>query len=294
MPKQIAGSVGAGGLNATNDVCTVQYLLNCVPASSGGPSSELVIDGQCGPKTETAICNFHRANGCPQDGSVDPRGPTFRTLASYDPYPNQSLPPMGHQGGGFGPGTTDTKSSVVGASNPTATDAIGQLPYDCADTPAFVREVLLPGGPNAVPHIAHEATRFALESRTSPIHRFGIFTTEHIAAGERVIEYTGERISYREGARRRVRPHLYLFWINPGRLLDGAVGGSGAEFINHSCTPNVAPDVRDGRVFFVSLRDIDAGDELLLDYKVHGDAPLMPCRCGSAQCRGYLNAVNAD
>ena len=289
MPKQIAGSVGAGGLDATNDVGTVQYLLNCVPASRGGPSPELVIDGQYGPKTETAIRNFHRANGCPQDGRIDPSGPTFRTLASYDPYPNQSLPPMGHHGGtaGYAP------SGGLDVSNPTTTDAFAHLPYDLADAPTFVREVLLPGGPNAVPHFAHEATRFALESRASLIHRFGIFTTEHIAASERVIEYTGERISYREGARRRVRPHLYLFWINPGRLLDGAVGGSGAEFINHGCTPNVAADVRDGRVFFVSLRDIAAGDELLLDYKVHGDAPLMPCRCRSAQCRGYLNAVSA-
>ena len=205
-----------------------------------------------------------------------------------------TLPPMDHKDGGFGPAPPSARSGVMDVSTPTTTDAVAHLPYDLVDAPAFVREVLLPGGPNAVPHIAHEATRFALESRASHIHRFGIFTTEHIAAGERVIEYTGERISYREGARRRVRPHLYLFWINPGRLLDGAVGGSGAEFINHSCTPNVAPDIRDGRVFLVSLRDIAAGDELLLDYKVHGAAPLIPCRCGSAQCRGYLNAVNAD
>ncbi len=294
MPKQIAGSVGADGLNAANDVCTVQYLLNCVPVSRGGSSPELVIDGQYGPKTETAIRNFHGGNGCAQDGSVDPSGPTFHALASYDPYPNQSLPPMGHKDGGLGPATPSAKSGVVHVSHPATTDPVAQLPYHLADAPAFVREVLLPGGPNAVPQIAHNTTRFALESRASHIHRFGIFTTEHIAAGERVIEYTGERISYREGARRRVRPHLYLFWINPGQLLDGAVGGSGAEFINHSCTPNVAPDVRDGRVFFVSLRDIAAGDELLLDYKVHGDTPLIPCRCGSAQCRGYLNAVNAD
>jgi uncharacterized protein len=175
----------------------------------------------------------------------------------------------------------------------TAQNAFAHLPYDIADAPPFVREVLLPGGPQAEPRIAHKATRFALESRASTIHRFGIFTTENIPANERVIEYTGERISYGEGARRRVRPNLYLFWINPGWLLDGAVGGSGAEFINHSCAPNLVADVRDGHVFFVSLRDIAAGEELLLDYKVHGDAPLMPCQCGSAQCRGYLNAIEA-
>ncbi len=110
MPKQLSGPVGIGGRNAPNDVAVVQYLLDCVPASRGGPAPELVIDGMCGPKTSVAIRNFQRANGCPQDGRVDPSGPTFRTLASYDPYPNQSLPPMGPpQGkGGYGPqGKTD-------------------------------------------------------------------------------------------------------------------------------------------------------------------------------------------
>ena len=95
---------------------------------------------------------------------------------------------------------------------------------------------------------------------------------------------------YREAERRRERPYLYLFWVAPGRLIDGAVGGSGAEFINHSCAPNVVVDIIEGRVFFVSLREIAVGEELLLDYRVGGDAPPMPCRCGAASCRGLLNA----
>jgi hypothetical protein len=174
---------------------------------------------------------------------------------------------------------------------PAAGDpAFAHLPYSLDEATAFVREVLLPGGPHVEPVLDASACFFALEVRHSPIHRFGIFAAEPIAANQRVIEYTGELISYLEGTRRRVRPHLYLFWINPGLLLDGAIGGSGAEFVNHSCEPNVRADVVDGRVYFVSLRDIAAGEELLLDYKVHGDAPLMVCRCGSTNCRGYLNA----
>ena len=38
MPKAISGSVGRGGRFPPSDVMTVQYLLNCVPASQGGPS----------------------------------------------------------------------------------------------------------------------------------------------------------------------------------------------------------------------------------------------------------------
>ena len=142
------------------------------------------------------------------------------------------------------------------------------------------------------PRIAQDATRFALTCGPSPIHRFGVFASEPIPADRVVIEYAGERITYGEGARRRARPNLYLFWLSPGWLLDGAVGGSGAEFINHSCSPNLVADVNHGRVFFLSLREISAGDELLLDYKVHGDAPRMVCQCGSGQCRGVLNAVD--
>ena len=156
-----------------------------------------------------------------------------------------------------------------------------------ADVPG---EICLPIAELVEPRIDHAATPFRLEARPSPIHRFGIFATHAIPANVRVIEYTGERIGYREADRRRERPYLYLFWVAPGRLIDGAVGGSGAEFINHSCAPNVVVDIIEGRVFFVSLREIAAGEELLLDYRVGGDTPAMPCRCGAANCRGFLNA----
>ncbi len=140
------------------------------------------------------------------------------------------------------------------------------------------------------PRIDKTATAFRLEARPSPIHRFGVFAAQLIPANVRVIEYTGERIGYREAERRRERPYLYLFWVAPERLIDGAVGGSGAEFINHSCEPNVVVDIINGRVFFVSLREIASDEELLLDYRVGGDAPPLPCRCGAASCRGFLNA----
>ena len=156
-----------------------------------------------------------------------------------------------------------------------------------ADVPGKIR---LPTEEPVEPRIDHTATPFQLEARPSPIHRFGIFAAQTIPANVRIIEYTGKRIGYREAERRRERPYLYLLWVAPGRLIDGAVGGSGAELINHSCAPNVVVDVTEGRVFFVSLREITTGEELLLDYRVGGDAPPIPCRCGAASCRGFLNA----
>ena len=154
---------------------------------------------------------------------------------------------------------------------------------------AFVREVILPGGPDTVPRLDEQRCRFHLEYRPSPIHRWGIFAAEPIPARRRVIEYTGERINPNEVRRRSVRPRMYIFWVSSKIALDGAIGGSGAEFINHSCACNLVARVRQARIHLVSLRPIAAGEELLLDYRIRGDAPIMPCRCGSPQCRGYMN-----
>lgn len=153
----------------------------------------------------------------------------------------------------------------------------------------FVRDVVLPAGPDVVPRLAEAACSFRLAYHPSPIHRWGIFAMEPIPARRRVIEYTGERIKPDEVRRRGVRPRIYIFWVSPRVAIDGAIGGSGAEFINHSCAPNLIARKRHGRIHLVSLRPIEAGEELLLDYQVSGDAPLTPCRCGTPQCRGYLN-----
>ena len=101
MPKTITGSVGRGGRNfPASDVMTVQYLLNCVPASQGGPIQELAVDGAVGPKTIAAIDRFQRANGGACDGRVDPGGATLRALQGRDPYPDEALARTGSKSGG--------------------------------------------------------------------------------------------------------------------------------------------------------------------------------------------------
>ncbi len=176
------------------------------------------------------------------------------------------------------------RQEVVASSRAYATEDLPE------ETTAFVREVMLPGGPDARPVLDPAACRFALRYAHSTIHRWGIFATERIPARRRVIEYTGERITRKEAFRRALRPQLYLFYVSPTRLIDGAIGGSGAEYINHSCEPNLRAKVSRGRLYLLSLRQIEAGEELLLDYKVSSDGPRLVCHCGMAGCRGYLNA----
>lgn len=153
---------------------------------------------------------------------------------------------------------------------------------------AFVREVLLPDAPDAVPRVDRRACAYALGHAASPIHRWGIFARQDIPARRRVIEYTGQRIDAQEARRRSIRRHLYLFWIDPRRAIDGGIGGSGAEFINHSCEPNLRASLRRGRIFLVSLRPIAAGEELTLDYQIVGEVTDASCRCGAPRCRGSM------
>lgn len=92
MPKNIQAAVGAGGMNRYQDAATVQYLLNCVPESSGGPAPELAVDGVVGPLTLAAIQKFQLAQTGQSDRRVDPLGPTLHALQSFDPYPEMPMP----------------------------------------------------------------------------------------------------------------------------------------------------------------------------------------------------------
>lgn len=130
---------------------------------------------------------------------------------------------------------------------------------------------------------------FRLRIGRSKIHRWGVFADEPIPPGRKVIEYTGERISRRETKRRAERPLNYLFTLNSYWTVDGAVGGSGAEFINHSCDPNLYAKIVKGHILYMSKRAIAPGEELTVDYHFDKDVERVPCTCGSPKCRGTIN-----
>lgn len=135
---------------------------------------------------------------------------------------------------------------------------------------------------------------FPLEVRPSAIHRLGVFAGAPIPAGRKVIEYTGRRIGRREADHRAGRSLRYMFNIDRHGSLDGAVGGSGAELINHSCDPNLYSRLNGGHILYMSKRAIAAGEELTVDYRFSWDVPAVPCRCGSANCRGTINRNKPD
>jgi uncharacterized protein len=130
---------------------------------------------------------------------------------------------------------------------------------------------------------------FALEIRESRIHRRGVYAAEDIPARRKVIEYTGEKINRKETKRRGDGDITYLFTLNDYWTLDGSVGGSGAEIINHSCDPNVRSWNFKGHILYMSKRPIRRGEELTVDYRFDRNVERVPCKCGSKKCRGTIN-----
>jgi uncharacterized protein len=137
------------------------------------------------------------------------------------------------------------------------------------------------------------------EIRASPIQGLGAFATELIPKGMRLIEYAGERLTTAQADARYPdddrRHHTFLFAIDDDVVIDAAVNGNDARFINHSCDPNCDAVVDNGRIWIETIRDVEPGEELAYDYAYeleerHSPAAKRryPCSCGAENCRGTI------
>ena len=141
-----------------------------------------------------------------------------------------------------------------------------------------------------------------IQVRLSGVHGKGVYALRPIKAGERVIEYKGEIISWPEALRSHPHDpsnpqHTFYFHIDDQNVIDGKDHGNAAKWINHSCAPNCESDEQDGRVFIFALRDLQPGEELFYDYRLVIEERYTPklkreyeCRCGSPACRRTMLA----
>lgn len=137
------------------------------------------------------------------------------------------------------------------------------------------------------------------EIRPSPMQGMGAFAIYPIPEGMRMIEYAGQRLTPEQADARYPETgqlhHTMLFAIDDAVVVDAAVDGNEARFINHSCNPNCDAVIDDGRIWIEALRDIEVGEELAYDYAYqlkerHTPAlkKLYPCNCGAPNCRGSI------
>jgi SET domain-containing protein len=134
-----------------------------------------------------------------------------------------------------------------------------------------------------------------IEVRESGVHGHGVYAMESIAKGTRIIEYTGQRVSWEGAPNDENDPHTFNFGLDNGEVINPEIGGNDARWINHSCDPNCEAIEEDDRIFIDALRDIQAGEELFYDYALEIDEPIteeskkkFACHCHSPNCRGTM------
>jgi len=145
----------------------------------------------------------------------------------------------------------------------------------------------------------------SIQVQDSTIHGKGVFAQTNIKKGDCIIEYKGERISWKTALKRHphdpLQPnHTFYFSITNGKVIDGKVKGNDAKWINHSCAPNcIANEVIDKKerlhVFLFAKKNIKMGEELFYDYSLDVEGKRTKavkddylCRCGSKKCRGTM------
>jgi uncharacterized protein len=141
-----------------------------------------------------------------------------------------------------------------------------------------------------------------IQVRRSGVHGKGVYALVPLARGETLIEYKGEVITWKQALRRHPHDpsdpnHTFFFHIDDKRVIDAAVGGNAARWINHACVPNCEADEVQGRIFIKTLRAIRPGEELFYDYGLVLDErqtkalkKQFECRCGARKCRGTMLA----
>ena len=127
------------------------------------------------------------------------------------------------------------------------------------------------------------------------MHGRGVYATRSIAEGTRIIEYTGQRVSWEAAPDDENDPHTFNFGLESGEVIDPTIGGNDARWINHCCNPNCEAIEEDDRIFIYAKRNIEGGEELFYDYALEIDEPMteqskskFACHCGSPNCRGTM------
>jgi SET domain-containing protein len=136
--------------------------------------------------------------------------------------------------------------------------------------------------------------------RSSGIHGKGVYATQRIRKGTRIVEYLGDRITHEEAddryeAKGQDDGHTFLFVVSDRIVIDAGVGGNDARFINHRCAPNCDTVIENDRVFIEAVRTIEPGEELGYEYGLTWESTDDPeelknyaCRCGAPNCRGTM------
>ena len=129
-------------------------------------------------------------------------------------------------------------NELIAPSAPTAfSDGVVRLP---AGMPQFGQ----PPTPDAGRKVKTRQPARLIEVRASGVHGHGVYAAKKISRDARIIEYTGERVSWENASADPENPHTFLFGLENGKdVIDGEINGNEARWINHSCSsgPSMVP-----------------------------------------------------
>ena len=110
----------------------------------------------------------------------------------------------------------------------------------------------------------------------------GLFASRPIAAGRRIIQYTGPLLTSEEVEKMYGR---YFFSLGDKYAIDGSSRENLARYVNHSCRPNSEALVEGRRIWIWSKRAIKPGEQITIDYgKEYFDDYIRPVGCKCEPC----------
>jgi SET domain-containing protein len=110
----------------------------------------------------------------------------------------------------------------------------------------------------------------------------GLFALQTIPVNKRIIEYQGTILTNEESEEVGGK---YLFTLDENRVIEGSSRSNLARYINHSCEPNARERPTRNRIWIWSLREIQAGEEITIDYgEEYFDAYIKQKGCKCETC----------
>ena len=131
--------------------------------------------------------------------------------------------------------------------------------------------------------------KYDVDVKRSRIDGFGVFAAEPVPAHRKIGEIRGEGISVSEARRRAAgQQRIMIVEVSPKHAIDASKSTDPMRFTNHSCQANARLQIRDGRIEFYSLRAIEPGEEVTVNYGETHHEGTLACRCGQPGCIGFL------
>tara|TARA_B100002019_G_C20737277_1_gene342212 strand:+ start:32 stop:481 length:450 start_codon:yes stop_codon:yes gene_type:complete len=129
--------------------------------------------------------------------------------------------------------------------------------------------------------------------KKSRIDKNGLYASQNIKKGTKIIEYKGKIISVKQSETNpkfNNEKAIYLFNINKKYDLDGDFKFNTARLINHSCEPNCEVFGSGLKIWVYAMKNIKKGEELSYDYGFNYDKDYKayPCKCGAKNCARYI------